>query len=94
MVIDIFVLMFVKLIRFLIGSGDYVKSYKIPLNKRIYVLEDIDALSEIVSHRNKKTEPEDFVKIEKSDSDSDDDSIGLGKKHLNIFVKILIVLIR
>lgn len=44
------------------------------MNKRIYVLEDIDALSEIVSHRSKKSEEEDFVTVEKKGKDSDSDS--------------------
>jgi hypothetical protein len=33
-------------------SGDYVSDMKIPLNKRIYVFEDVDVLSEIVNRRS------------------------------------------
>ena len=55
-------------------NQDYIRSEKIPMNKRIYVLEDVDVLSDIVKKREEDKKKEESSSEDESDSsDSEED---------------------
>ena len=55
-------------------DNDYVRGEEIPMNKRIYVLEDVDVLSDIVKNRDVDLEDSSDDYFSESDNDNDNDN--------------------